>query len=247
MSTTDGNWLDRDLDINYCRDNIRRPVLFGTAIDKIISDEGPDGVRFMEIAPHPVLKVYLEQCGGEPITLICRPNPKVPAPKAGDYYQLLEGIGNLLSTGFKNVDFDKLCTAPDGTTDFMKAMLPNYPYSKSRCWMESGWQQFQRLREWPCPIASPHFPVCVDTPLDLTGHIVFDAVLFPTSGCVIPPLFDCYLHSSFWCSYVESILDNGAIIVTNIAIHNLKALVLNGVKWEFRTVSRNAVSPCSSI
>ncbi|KAF9230586.1 acyl transferase domain-containing protein [Melanogaster broomeanus] len=31
MSTPDGKWLDRVLDINYCWDNIRCPVLFGTA------------------------------------------------------------------------------------------------------------------------------------------------------------------------------------------------------------------------
>ena len=248
MSTTDGKWLDRDLDINYCWDNIRRPVLFGTAINKIISDEGPDGVRFMEIAPHPVLKAYLEQCGGEPITLIRRPNPKVPAQNTGEHYQLLEGIGNLLSTGFKNLDFDKLCAAPDGTTDFVKAKLPEYPYNKSRCWMESGLQQSQRLRERPRPIASPHFRVSVDTHPDLTGHIVFDAVLFPASGCVIP-LLNCCLHSSVWYSYVESILENGAMIVTDIAIHKPLVLngtgslpghagcVINGDKWEFRAAT----------
>lgn len=184
MSTTDGNWLERDLDMNYCWDNIRRPVLFGTAINKIISDEGPDGVRFLEIAPHPVLKGYIEQCGGESITLIRRPNSKTPAQNTGEHYQVLEGIGNLLSTGFKHVDFDKLCASPDGATDFMRAKLPEYAYNKSQCWAESGLQQSQRLRERPSPISSPHFRVNVDTHPDLTGHVVFDAVLFPASGCV---------------------------------------------------------------
>lgn len=192
MSTTDGKWLDRDLDISYCWDNIRRPVLFGAAINRIISDQGPDGVRFLEIAPHPVLKAYLEQCGGESITLIRRPNPKVPAQNTGEHYQLLEGIGNLLSSGFKNVDFDKLCASPNGATNFVKAKLPEYAYNKSHCWKESGSQQSQRLRERPRPIASPHFRVNVDSHPDLTGHIVFDAVLFPASGCVrsFPPLIN---------------------------------------------------------
>jgi len=79
MSTTDGRWLDRGLDANYCWDSIHRPVLFRAAINKIISEERPDGVRFLEIAPHPVLKACLEQCGGQPISLVRRPNPKVPA------------------------------------------------------------------------------------------------------------------------------------------------------------------------
>ena len=184
MSTTDGEWLNRDLDINYCWDNIHRPVLFGMAINKIISDEGSDGVRFLEIAPHPVLKAYVEQCGGESISLIRRTNPRAPAQSTGEHYQLLEGIGNLLSSGFKNVDFNKLCASPDGATDFTRDKLPEYPYNKSYCWSESRVQQSQRLRERPRPIASSHFRINVDSHPDLTGHVVFDAVLFPASGCV---------------------------------------------------------------
>ncbi|KAG6333238.1 hypothetical protein ID866_5853, partial [Astraeus odoratus] len=187
MSTTDGKWLDRDLDINYCWDNIRRPVLFGTAINKIVTQEGANGVAFLEIAPHPVLKAYIEQCGGEPISLIRRPNPKVPAQNTGEHYQFLEGIGNLLSTGFKNVDFNLLCASPEGATDFTKAKLPEYPYNKSACWAD----------------------------------------------------------------YVESILENGAMVVSNVAIH--KPLVLNGSgsnpghagciidgdKWQFKASTNN--------
>ncbi|KAI6142295.1 putative nonribosomal peptide synthetase [Pisolithus thermaeus] len=233
MSTTDGKWLDRDLDISYCWDNIRRPVLFGTAINKIVTDESASGVVFLEIAPHPVLKAYIEQCGGEPISLIRRPNPKVPAQNTGEYYQFLEGIGNLLNAGFKNVDFNQLCASPEGATDFTKAKLPEYPYNKSHCWAESASDQSRRLREKPRPVATPHFRINVDTHPDLTGHIVFDAVLFPASG------------------YVESILENGAMVVTNIAIH--KPLVLNGSgsnpghagciidgdKWQFRASTNN--------
>ncbi|KAF8439416.1 hypothetical protein L210DRAFT_858008, partial [Boletus edulis BED1] len=86
---------------------------------------------FMEITPHPVLKAYIEQCGGKPIMLVRHLNPKVPAQNTGEHYQLLEGIGNLLSSSFKSVDFDKLCTSPDGTSDFVKVKLPDYPYNKS--------------------------------------------------------------------------------------------------------------------
>ncbi|KIK92693.1 hypothetical protein PAXRUDRAFT_146735 [Paxillus rubicundulus Ve08.2h10] len=233
MSTTDGKWLERDLDIDYCWDNIRRPVLFGTAINKLITDEGADGLLFLEIAPHPVLKAYIEQCGGEPVSLIRRPNPKVPAQNTGEHYQMLEGVGNLLSAGFKNVDFDKLCASPDGAADFSKSKLPEYAYNKSYCWSESPNERSRRLRQKPRPIASPHFRINVDSHPDLTGHIVFDAVLFPASG------------------YVESILENGAMVASNVAIH--KPLVLNGAgalpahagcvidgdKWQFRASTNN--------
>jgi acyl transferase domain-containing protein len=36
MSTVDGQWLERDMDVDYFWDNIRQPVLFGAAINKII-------------------------------------------------------------------------------------------------------------------------------------------------------------------------------------------------------------------
>ncbi|EGN96333.1 hypothetical protein SERLA73DRAFT_186037 [Serpula lacrymans var. lacrymans S7.3] len=146
-------------------------------MNKIINDHG-----FLEIAPHPVLKAYIEQCGGEPVSLIRRPNPKVPAQNTGEHYQFLEGVGNLLASGFKRVDFDKLCASPDGQNDFVKPKLPNYPYNKSYCWAESAGERSRRLREKPRPIATPHFRINVDSHPDLTGHIVFDAVLFPASG-----------------------------------------------------------------
>jgi len=60
MSTVDGQWLQRDLDVDYCWDNTRRPVLFGTAIDKIVKENGSANVLFLEIAPHPVLQSYIQ-------------------------------------------------------------------------------------------------------------------------------------------------------------------------------------------
>ncbi|KAH7918142.1 ketoacyl-synt-domain-containing protein, partial [Leucogyrophana mollusca] len=233
MSTTDGKWLDRDLDINYCWDNIRRPVLFGTAMNKILNDYGAEGIIFLEIAPHPVLKAYIEQCGGEPVSLVRRPNPKVPAQNTGEHYQFLEGIGSLLASGFKNIDYNKLCASPSGQVSFSKAKLPEYPYNKSHCWAESSSERSRRLRKKPRPLAPSHFRINADSHPDLTGHIVFDAVLFPASG------------------YVESILENGAMVATNVAIH--KPLVLNasgalpghagcvidGDKWQFRASTNN--------
>ena len=56
MSTIDGKWLERDLDVQYCWDNIRQPVLFGTALNKIVQELSAENVSFLEIAPHPVLK-----------------------------------------------------------------------------------------------------------------------------------------------------------------------------------------------
>ncbi|KAF9642765.1 hypothetical protein BDM02DRAFT_3192722, partial [Thelephora ganbajun] len=58
----------------------------------------------LEITPHPVLKSYIEEISGNPISLIHRPNPKAPAQNTGEHFQFLEGIGDLLMIGYKHID-----------------------------------------------------------------------------------------------------------------------------------------------
>ena len=182
MSTVDGKWLERDLDVQYCWDNIRQPVLFGTALNKIVQELGAENVSFLEIAPHPVLKSYIEEIGGNPISLVRRPNPKAPAQNTGEHFQFLEGIGNLLVTGYTHIDANKLAGRSDGTVDFVKVPLPPYPYAKSSCWVEDGATKSLRLRAPPRPLAQDHFRINVDTHPDLTGHVVMGAVLYPGAG-----------------------------------------------------------------
>ena len=245
MSTVDGKWLERDLDVQYCWDNIRQPVLFGTALNKIVQELGAENVSFLEIAPHPVLKSYIEEIGGNPISLIRRPNPKVPAQNTGEHFQFLEGIGNLLMTGYKHIDVNKLAGRTDGIVDFIKVPLPAYPYSKTSCWAEDGAAASLRLRERPRPLSQDHFRINVDTHPDLAGHVVLGAVLYPGSGYVsflsIVRHFLTFVHR-----YTEAILENGAFIVENMkvlkpfvlnghdSIPGHAGVIINGDQWEFR-------------
>jgi len=79
---------------------------------------------------------------------------------------------------FKNVDFNKLCASSESTADFIKVKLPEYPHNKSHCWAESLCVKSRRLAEKPCPIIPPHFCINVDTHPNLTGHTVFNTILF---------------------------------------------------------------------
>ena len=182
MSTVDASWLDRDMDEDYCWDNIRQPVLFGKGIDDIITEKGPENVVFLEISPHPVLQAYINHCGGKAWSLVRRPNVKIPAKNTGEYHQLLEGIGGLLSAGFKSVDLAKLYATPAGQQDFIQCNLPQYPYNQSKCWFESAADRSLRLREKHRPLASTMFRLNSDTHPDLTGHVIFDRPIFPASG-----------------------------------------------------------------
>jgi acyl transferase domain-containing protein len=182
MSTVDGGWLDRDMDEDYCWDNIRQPVLFGKAVDDIVKEKGPESVVFLEISPHPVLQAYINHCGGKAFSLVRRPNLKTPAKNTGEYHQLLEGIGGLLSAGFKAVNLPKLCATPNGRQDFIQCKLPEYPYNRSKCWSESASDSSMRLREKPRPLASTMFRLSTETHPDLAGHVIFDRPIFPASG-----------------------------------------------------------------
>ncbi|KAF9645762.1 hypothetical protein BDM02DRAFT_3189448, partial [Thelephora ganbajun] len=97
MSTVGGRWLEHDLDVQYCWDNIRQPVLFGTALNKIVQELGTENVS-LEITPHPV-----------------------PAQNTGEHFQFLEGISDLLMIGYKHIDVNKLAGRTDGIVDFVKA------------------------------------------------------------------------------------------------------------------------------
>ena len=188
MSTINGKWLERNLDVQYCWDNIRQPVLFGTALNKIVQELGTKNVLFLEIAPHPILKSYIEEIGGNPISLVCRPNPKVPTQNTGEHFQSFEGIGNLLMTRYKHINVNRLAGRTDGIVDFVKVPLPAYPYSKISCWAEGSAAASLRLRERPRPLAQDHFRINVDAhPDHLTGHVIVGTVLYPGAGYVYFP------------------------------------------------------------
>ena len=182
MSTVDADWLNREMDEDYCWDNIRQPVLFGKPIDDIVKERGPENVVFLEISPHPVLQAYINHCGGKAFSLVRRPNPKTPEQNTGEHQQLLEGIGGLLSAGFKGIDLAKLHATPEGRQDFIPCKLPEYPYNRSKCWWESAADRSMRLREKHRPLSGTAFRLNCDTHPDLSGHIIFERPIFPASG-----------------------------------------------------------------
>lgn len=95
----------------------------------------------------------------------------------------------------------------------MRQKLPEYAYSKSECWTESGPHVSHRLRSRSSPIASRHSHLNVETHPELTGHVMFDVVFVQ-----FWTLCSRTDNKVFCCSYVDSILENGAIVASNIEI-----------------------------
>lgn len=195
-STVHGDWLDRNLDVDYWWDNIRQPVMFGGAIDRLVLEDRPGNILFLELGPHPVLSGYIQQCGGRPFTLIRRPNTKVSIQTEEEQGQFLGGMGQLICAGFKAIGLAKLCGIPDAKS-FLKCYFPPYPYNRSTCWNESAGARSARLRRRSRPLDKSLFRLSVDTHPELSGHVIFGTSLFPASGYVYVWLYNAiFIYST---------------------------------------------------
>ncbi|KAG0696991.1 acyl transferase/acyl hydrolase/lysophospholipase [Suillus ampliporus] len=101
MSTIDGTWLNRPLDIDYFWDNVLRPTKFGDIVQKLVHDEGDD-IVLLEIAAHPAMKTCVEQCGARYVGLIQRPALDASVDESNECLQLLGAIQHLYDAGFRS-------------------------------------------------------------------------------------------------------------------------------------------------
>jgi acyl transferase domain-containing protein/NADPH:quinone reductase-like Zn-dependent oxidoreductase/acyl carrier protein len=180
VSTVFGDWIgDRKCDASYWWDNIRQPVRFGDAVERLL-DWGC--TIFVEIGPHPVLASYVAEAtavrGAEALVL-----PSLRRQE-DDRSTLLSSLGGLYTAGYP-VDWGRL--HPDGGR-FVR--LPAYPWQREAHWhlpeehtllsgreahpllgqrVESG-QVHWHLRFEPHALAY------------LADHRVQTAVVFPSTG-----------------------------------------------------------------
>ena len=115
-------------DAEYWGRNLRRPVLFGATVERMLAD-GIDTV--IEVGPHPTLLGSLAQAGGtstaSPLTLgsLRRGEPERAA--------LLGSLGALWAVGHP-VDWGAIF--PAGTYD--RQPLPRYPWQRERHWSDAA-------------------------------------------------------------------------------------------------------------
>lgn len=125
-STVTGQVTDGSaFDAGYWVRNLRQPVLFSAAVERLLED-GHDA--FVEISPHPILSPAVEQAlqerdGGT----------VVPSLRRGEDERsvLLASLGALYTAGHP-VDWRRLC--PSGGR---VVSLPAYPWQRERFWVET--------------------------------------------------------------------------------------------------------------
>lgn len=128
-------------DAEYWYRNVREPVYFAKAIDKLLAD----GHRlFLEVGPHPVLSTSIKECAraagllGSTAASLRRGEPEM--------LQFLTALGELYAAG-SPLDWRKL--SPAGSR-FVK--LPTYPWQRETYWHESEVSLTDRLARCTHPL-----------------------------------------------------------------------------------------------
>jgi acyl transferase domain-containing protein/NADPH:quinone reductase-like Zn-dependent oxidoreductase/acyl carrier protein len=160
----------------YWWDNIRKPVLFGAAIECLLEDGYS---QFVEIGPHPVLASYVAECAArreEQVQIL----PSLRR-KEHEWSTLLGTCGALHTAGFP-VTWRTLHPGHSRYID-----LPSYPWQRERHWQPltrqplSGGESAHPLlgRRLECP--QPQWGVQLDPRIFsyLLDHHVQGRLLFP--------------------------------------------------------------------
>jgi len=142
-----------EFDTLYWARNMREPVLFSTAVQRLVED-GHD--IFLEISPHPILLSAMQQgfhhFGQEAAVL-----PSLRRDE-DEHTLLLGSLGALYSLGYP-VDWNRIYP-----TGGRCVQLPFYPWQRERCWLEpsagdtdSHQVQVPRNRTGNHPLLARHF------------------------------------------------------------------------------------------
>ncbi|KAJ6492315.1 hypothetical protein C8R45DRAFT_825292 [Mycena sanguinolenta] len=111
----------------YFWENTRGKVLFTPVIQSLAENS-----TFIEIAPHPVLSVYLSTMAGEGsavLSTVYRPSNKPNIPPSSETHDLVRFFGKLVCAGYGALDFSSLNKAPY-TPQKLSKRLPAYPFTK---------------------------------------------------------------------------------------------------------------------
>lgn len=226
-------------DAAYWWENVRQPVRFSDALDAMIDD----GYRlFMEIGPHPVLSLYIQegltarQAEGRTFASLHRKKPERAA--------LLEAASALYCSGYP-VDWQRFAGARPGR--YIK--LPLYPWQRETYFFESDASKEDRLGVPAHPLlgrklrAAGHLRETELNHLDhayLKDHVIDGAVVFPGAGYVEAGLaLDHALFDRETC-VLESLRFLKALILDDDAVCHIQ------VDWDPKTQAFGVYSSMDS-
>ncbi|KAF9237180.1 polyketide synthase [Melanogaster broomeanus] len=183
MSTVTAEFKVDSYTPDYLWNNLRQPVLFSSAIPKIIERFGESTV-FVEVSPHPVLSQYIKSMGALDALPASRRPPSLRHLKPGsstlvEVRALLEVLGSLLLQGVNSIKFSELTGCPD-----MHFEGPAYPFNRKH-W-PFGMDEptyIRRLLPKQRPLNSPRLRVSPVLPEPWIGdHVIDNINLIPAAA-----------------------------------------------------------------
>jgi acyl transferase domain-containing protein len=172
-STVVGGPLDtRALDSSYWYDNLRTTVRFGEVVENLMREHG--GV-FVEISPHPVLQVAMEEAAD----LLPAPPPVVStlSKHDGSVGKVLASLAELYVHG---VPVTWRTALADGART---TALPTYPFQRQRYWLKATADQHAVPTDGPDPSARP---AGLDSPSAVLGLVCAEtATLLLAKGAAL--------------------------------------------------------------
>nr|ART89046.1 polyene polyketide synthase 1 [Agaricomycetes sp.] len=174
MSTVIGEFVSEGYSVDYLWNNLRKPVLFSTAIPKIMEKFGEE-TTFVEIAPHPVLSQYTKQMGAFDSLAGSQRPPSARHLKPGvkpstEVHTLLQTLGRLLVCGINSINFTLLSGCPPAIFDG-----PKYPF-QMKFWPFAPRAQpyLRRLLPAERPLNSTRLRISPGLPEPWMGHHIID-------------------------------------------------------------------------
>ncbi|CCM04557.1 uncharacterized protein FIBRA_06738 [Fibroporia radiculosa] len=206
MSTVTAEFKTDSYTPDYLWNNLRQPVLFSSAIPKILESLG-ESTTFVEIAPHPVLSPYLKQMGAPSALAGSRRPPSARHVKPGssalvEVRTLLEVVGCLLLAGVNKINFSELTGCPE-----MNIEGPSYPFQR-KLWRFGMDEPSYICNLLPAerPLNSTRLRVSPIMPEPWMGHHVIDhtnlipAAAYLEMGMEFPGvthLYDCRFETMY--------------------------------------------------
>ncbi|MFP2958445.1 type I polyketide synthase [Myxococcus sp. 1LA] len=184
-STVTGRMTDgAEFRAGYWADNLREPVLFSKAIEKLAVD-GHD--IFIELSPHPILLPAVEQH----LRHLGREGTVLPSLRRDEDERgaMLSSLGALYAVGH-DVDL-----ARQHPVRGRLAPLPTYPWQHERFWIEASTRTRRTRDAGHHPLLGTHVSLAgqdgahlwktelfADSPAYLSDHVVHGEVVLPGTG-----------------------------------------------------------------
>ncbi len=216
------------LDADYWWDNVRNPVRFFKATEKLLQD---GFTTFLELSPHPVLGANISEC----LSHVKQKGTVLPSlkHKEEDRKTLVSSLGTLYSQG-RSIDWNSMF--PEGGPC---VSLPYYPWQRERYWHEReekgcdpfavdvhpflGWEMEFSSSGWQCRLDRRDL-------VFLSDHVVKGLLIFPGAGFV-----------EWALALAKHVKEGATCILDSIEFHNALILPRNkGLKTQMTYDSSDA-------